>query len=53
MKRLQAIVANYPGFGYYVQGDPRGCALYILRPGDIPDGSTADSCYTRGIAVYR
>ena len=53
LKRLQAIVANYPGFGYYVQGDPRGCALYILRPGDIPDGSTADSCYTRGIAVYR
>ena len=32
LKRLQAIVANYPGFGYYVQGDPRGCALYILRP---------------------
>ena len=53
LKRLQAVVTNYPGFGYYVQGDPRGCALYILRPGDIPDGGTADSCYTRGIAVYR
>jgi hypothetical protein len=53
LKRLKAIVASYPGFAYYVQGDPRGCALYILRPGDIPDGSTADSCYTRGIAVYR
>jgi hypothetical protein len=53
LKRLAAIVANYPGFGYYVQGDPRGCALYILRPGDIPDGSTADSCCTRGIGVYR
>ena len=53
LKRLAAIGTNYPGFAYYVQGDPRGCALYILRPGDIPDGSTADSCYNRGIAVYR
>lgn len=37
---------------YYVQGDPRGCALYILRPGDVPKGERADSYYTRGIAVY-
>ena len=36
----------------YVQGDPRGAALYILRPGDIPEGQTADSCYSRGICVY-
>lgn len=36
----------------YVQGDPRGAALYILRPGDIPAGQTADSCYSRGICVY-
>jgi len=35
----------------YVQTDPRGCALYILRPGDVPEGSTADCCYTNGIAV--
>ena len=37
---------------YYVQGDPRGAALYILRPGDVPDGQSADSYYTRGICVY-
>ena len=37
---------------YYVQGDPRGAALYILRPGDVPDGQRADSHYSRGIAVY-
>jgi hypothetical protein len=24
LKRLAAIVARYPGFGFYVQGDPRG-----------------------------
>jgi hypothetical protein len=36
----------------YIQGDPRGCALYILRPGDIPPGKSADGYYNRGIAVY-
>jgi hypothetical protein len=38
--------------GYYVQGDPRGCALYILRPGDVPDGQDRGAYYSRGIAVY-
>lgn len=37
---------------YYVQGDPRGCSLYILRPGDVPEGQRADGYYSRGIAVY-
>lgn len=36
----------------YIQTDPRGTALYILRPGDVPEGQTADCCYSRGIAVY-
>ena len=36
----------------FIQSDPRGAALYIIRPGDIPAGSTVDSCYTRGICVY-
>jgi len=36
----------------YVQGDPRGAALYILRPGDVPEGARADGYYTRGICVY-
>lgn len=36
----------------YIQTDPRGAALYILRPGDVPEGYTADCCYTRGICVY-
>jgi len=36
----------------YIQTDPRGCALYILRPGDVPDGADQDAYYSRGIAVY-
>jgi hypothetical protein len=36
----------------YIQTDPRGAALYILRLGDLADGASADSCYTRGICIY-
>jgi hypothetical protein len=36
----------------YIQTDPRGAALYILRPGDVPEGQSAESYYTRGICIY-
>ena len=36
----------------YIQTDPRGAALYILRPGDIPEGTSVESCYTRGVCVF-
>jgi hypothetical protein len=36
----------------YIQTDPRGAALYILRPGDVPAGASADSYYSRGLCVY-
>ena len=36
----------------YVQGDPRGCALYILRPNDVPTGKDADAYYSRGVPVF-
>jgi hypothetical protein len=36
----------------YIQTDPRGEVLYIIRPGDIPEGQTVESCYSRGIVVY-
>lgn len=52
LKRLAAIMARYPALASYVQGDPRGCSLYILRPGDVPGGQNAESYYSRGIAVY-
>ena len=36
----------------YIQTDPRGAALYILRPGDVPAGADAGAYYSRGICVY-
>lgn len=52
-RRLAKIMARYPTLQAYVQGDPRGAALYIIRPGDVPEGAKVDSCYNRGIAVYK
>lgn len=53
IKRLKAIMARYPGLSAYVQTDPRGAALYILRPGDVPAGGDVSCCYSRGIAIYK
>lgn len=50
---LARVMARYPALAYYVQGDPRGAALYVLRAGDIPPGESAGVYYSRGIAVYR
>ena len=57
LKRLAAILGqrNARSSGTltsYIQGDPRGAALYLIRPGDVPDGQSVDSYYTRGICVY-
>lgn len=53
LRRLGAIMARYAesGLSPYVQGDPRGAPLYILRPGDVPEGERPESYYSRGIAV--
>jgi hypothetical protein len=40
------------GVSAYIQGDPRGAALYIIRPGDVPDGKDVEAYYNRGICVY-
>lgn len=53
LKRLKVIMSRYPTLGFYVQGDPRGCALYILRPGDVPAGAGVDAYYSRGVAVFK
>jgi hypothetical protein len=53
LKRLAVIMGNYPKLRFYVQGDPRGASLYILRPGDVPEGEDVDAYYSRGIAVYK
>ena len=36
----------------YIQTDPRGAALYLLRPNDIPEGKDVQSYYSRGICIY-
>lgn len=59
-KRLDAIISrvNVQRAGKvgrlsaYIQTDPRGAALYIIRPGDVPEGEKVDSYYSRGICVY-
>jgi len=55
LERLAAIMARYPGFEAYVQGDPRGCALYILTPGQMASREPGwlEANYSRGIAVHR
>lgn len=53
LKRLAAVMANYPTLSAYVQGDPRGASLYIIRAGDVPAGCAVDSYYSRGLAVYK
>ncbi len=52
LKRLAALMSRYAPLAYYVQGDPRGAAVYVLRPGDVPEGKEVDSYYSRGVAVY-
>lgn len=53
LKRLAAVMASYPGRFAYVQTDPRGAALYILKAGDVPEGGDVSAYYSRGIAVYK
>jgi len=53
LKRLDKIMDRYKPLGFYVQGDPRGAALYILRPGDVPKGEDPAAYYSRGIAVCK
>lgn len=52
-KRLAKIMSRYPTLTSFVQTDPRGCALYILRQEDIIEGKPLDEYYSRGIAVYK
>ena len=61
-KRLAAIIAERNKRNWhpitpepvcsYVQTDPRGAALYILRPGDVPQDADASAYYSRGICIY-
>ena len=52
LKRLAAIMSRYPALTSYVQTDPRGAPLYLLREGDVPEGADAASYYNNGIAIH-
>ena len=51
-RRLVKIISQHPTLSTYIQTDPRGAALYILRPGDVPKGKDVDAYYNRGICIY-
>jgi hypothetical protein len=51
MKRVAGVLEGKAGLSAYIQGDPRGCALYILRSGDVPEGKEPCQYYNRGVAV--
>jgi hypothetical protein len=44
-------LAKQVGAELYVQGDPRGCPLYLIFPGDVPAGEDVGAYYNRGVAV--
>ena len=50
LRRLAVLIKNHPALLAYHQGDPRGCALYVLRNEDVK-GESVDSVYSRGIAI--
>jgi hypothetical protein len=55
-RRLLAIINAHAArtgraLSAYIQTDPRGAALYIIRPGDVPDGKSVESYYDNGIVV--
>jgi hypothetical protein len=57
IKRLEKTMSernarNDAPLSYYLQTDPRGEALYILRPGDVPSGKSPAAYYTNGICVF-
>lgn len=51
LKKLAAIMAQYPDLVPYVQSDPRGGALWILRRDKLNPEIGIDCQYTNGVAV--
>lgn len=51
LRKVAGVLKSHPGLTHCHQTDPRGCALHILRPGDVPEGADPSAHYTRGIAV--
>jgi len=51
LRRLARVMELHPNLVAYHQGDPRGCALYVLRREDIRPGEDIHSVYNRGVAI--
>lgn len=51
LQRLGRVMSRYPALVSYNQGDPRGCALYILKKSDLKRGDDISALYNRGVAV--
>ena len=52
LKRLASLMGKYPHLMEYVQTDPRGASLYLLRRTDLDGDLNIDSYYSRGTAIY-
>jgi hypothetical protein len=49
--RLDEMMQRHPNYSYYVQGDPRGCSLYVYDVAAL-EGLDIDAYYSsRGIAI--
>lgn len=51
LKRLEKIMQAYPELEAYHQGDPRGCALYLVPKKLLSKETPIDSIYSQGFAV--
>lgn len=51
LRRLAQLMEGHPEYVAYHQGDPRGCALYLVKRSEVPEGGRLDSYYARGLAV--
>lgn len=51
LKRLAKIMEGRKDVLSYVQGDPRGAALYLVPVAELR-GQSIESVYSRGVAVY-
>ena len=52
LKRLASLMGKYPHLVEYVQTDPRGASLYLLRRTQLEAGQNIDSYYSQGTAIY-
>ena len=52
LKRLGRIMQSHPEYVAYHQGDPRGCALYVVPKSELErTGMPVNAIYSNGIAV--